>query len=192
MKRIQLTSHHHLSRHNNHNCKSYRSILLLLAFSFLLFFPLQAMADEERLVLDFGDSHVRSSRGYASTLYLKKALSEQYPWINVSDYRLRKVVVVAKTKMGRGDVQLRVGPELTGHYRVAGSPRNFHDNDRRSFDRVRIHNPFKDSWGPWQLLLNGNFKVRKVVLVVEERRGRHYGRHYGSRSNQHFSFKMRW
>ena len=166
---------------------------LFMALFALFLFPLQAMArGGDRLVLDFDDSHIRSSRGYSSTLYLKRALKEQYPGINVSDYRLRKVVVVAKTKAGRGNVQLRVGPEMTARYRVAGNPHDFYSNHPRSFDRVRIHNPFVDSWGPWQLLLNGNFKVRKVVLVVEERHQRRHGRHYGWTPNQHFSFKMRW
>jgi hypothetical protein len=169
---------------------------LLAGLLLLLLFPLQAMAGTDRLVLDFGDGHFRSGRGYSSTLFLKKALLEQYPGINISDYRLRKVVVVAKSKIGRGDVQLRVGPEVTDRYRVAGDPRGFYSDHPRSFDRVRIHNPFADSWGPWQLLLNGNFKVRKVVLVVEQRHPRRHGHHHGHNydwgPNQHFSFKMRW
>lgn len=192
MKTKDITIEKRQCEKNNTKSKRHFSKALLLGLFLLLLFPLQAMAGKDRLVLDFADSHIRSSQGYASTLYLKKALLEQYPGINISDYRLRKVVVVAKTKVGKGVVQLRVGPEVTDHYRVAGSPGGFHSNHPRSFDRVGIHNPFDDSWGPWQLLLNGNFKVRKVVLVVEERHPRKHGRHYGWVPNQHFSFKMRW
>jgi hypothetical protein len=192
MKRNEITIKNGQSAKINTETKIQCSKIVLIGLFLLLLFPLQAMAGEDRLVLDFADSHICSTQGYASTLYLKKALLEQYPGINISDYRLREVVVVAKTKVGRGDVQLRVGPEVTGRYRVAGSPGGFHSNHPRSFDRVGIHNPFDDSWGPWQLLLNGNFKVRKVVLVVEERHPRRHGRHYGSAPNQHLSFKMRW
>lgn len=193
MKRNEIAIETTQNKKNNTKTELHYTKTLLVGIFLLLLFPLQAMAGgKDRLVLDFADSHIRGSRGYASTLYLKKALLEQYPGINISDYRLRKVVVVAKSKIGRGDVQLRVGPEVTGRYRVAGSPGGFYSNHPRSFDRVGIHNPFGDSWGPWQLLLNGNFKVRKVELVVEERHPRRHGRHYGSVPNQHFSFKMRW
>ena len=154
----------------------------------LLLFPMSSMAGTDRLVLDFGDSHLRSDNGYASTLFLKRALLEQYPGIEVSDYRLRRVVVVAKSKAGRGNVQLRVGPEVSGRYRVAGIPRDFRNGQRYTFDRIRIDNPFGDSWGPWQLHFHGNFKVRKVVLILEERPRRHYG----WVPYEQFHFKMRW
>lgn len=164
-----------------------RSMLIVLLL--LLLSPLQAAAgkgkvDRERFVLDFGDSHFRGN----PTLFLKRELLNQYPGINIGDYTLRRVVLVAKTKAGRGSAQLRVGPELSRHYRVDGAPRSFHSHHRDSFDRIRISNPFRDSWGPWQLFLQGNFKVRKVVLVLERR---HY-RHYGYVPYQGFHFKMRW
>ncbi len=184
------------------------TVLVLLALS--LFFPIGALADDdhrrkghkERFVLDFGDQQFSSYHGEPSTLYLKKALRRQYPYVNVSDYRLRKVVLVAKTYYGRGNAQLRVGPEMTDLYRVGGHPHQFDRKKRNSFDKVRIHNPFRDSWGPWQLYLRGNFKVRKVVLVVEKRHQSHYGwshndypeRHYYDwRSDDgRFYFNMRW
>lgn len=165
--------------------------VMLIVLVLLLFSPLQAAAgkgkaDRERFVLDFGDSHFRGN----PTLFLKRELLNQYPGINISDYRLRRVVLVAKTKKGQGSAQLRVGPELSPQYRVDGLPRAFHSHHPESFDRIRIRNPFRDSWGPWQLFLQGNFKVRKVVLVLERRHYAQYG--YGYSPYHHFQFKMRW
>ncbi len=192
MKRNHITIEK--SESGKNTAKSARRCVktILIGLFLICLLPLQAMAHTDKLVLDFGDGHFRSGGGYSSTLFLKKALLEQYPGINISDYRLQRVVVVAKSKLGRGNVQLRVGPEVTDGYRVAGDPRGFFSDHPRSFDRVRINNPFGDSWGPWQLLLNGNFKVRKVVLIVEERHPRKHGRHYGWGPDQHLSFKMRW
>lgn len=133
------------------------------------------MAEQEKFVLDFGNSYYHGVKGDGSTLYLKKALKRQYPGIDISDYRLDEIVLVAKTKFGKGNAQLRVGPGLTGLYRVAGRPRDFNSNGKHSFDRVRIDSPFHDSWGPWQLNLQGIFKVRKVVLLLEKRNSHHYG-----------------
>lgn len=166
---------------------------MLIMLLLLLLSPLQASAgkgraERERFVLDFGDSHFRGN----PTLFLKRELLNQYPRINIADYRLRRVVLVAKTKVGHGSAQLRVGPEVSPHYRVDGAPRDFHSYHPRSFDRVRIRNPFHDSWGPWQLFLKGNFKVRKIVLVVEKRYREHYGRSHGKFPHERFYFGMRW
>jgi len=142
---------------------------------FLFAFPMNVMAAKEKYVLDFGDQFMNGTRGDSATLYLKKALRNQYPGIDVTDFRLLKVVLLAKTKKGRGVAQLRVGPEVSEFYRVAGRPRGFRHNNRDSFDRISIENPYNNSRGPWQLNLQGKFKVRKVILIVEERKRRHYG-----------------
>ena len=121
--------------------------------------------------------------------------------MNIRDLHLRKVVLVGKTKGGRGHAQLRVGSHTTDMYRVQGHPRDFHYDDRSTFDKVRFYNPSYGSRGPWQLFLRGKFKVRKVVLIVEkERRYRDdRGYHdwpyssYSSRSHDgRFEFNMRW
>ncbi len=182
-------------------------ILAIVLLAFLL--PSTAMAGDhkhrgpkDRYVLDFGDTQFRGYRGEPAKLYLKKALRRQYPWVNVSDYRLRKVVLVAKTYHGRGKAQLRVGPEMSDMYRVGGHPNYYYKDRHNSFDKVRIHNPFHDSWGPWQLYLRGNFKVRKVVLVVERRGQHHYDYSHNDYPERHFYdwrsddgrfyFNMRW
>jgi len=133
------------------------------------------IAEQERYVLDFGNSYYHGVQGDGATLYLKKALKRQYPGIDISNYRLDEIVLVAKTRFGKGNAQLRVGPGLTGVYRVAGRPQDFNSNRKHSFDRVRIDSPFHDSWGPWQLNLRGIFKVQKVVLLLEKRQNHHYG-----------------
>ena len=149
------------------------SYCVILFFLFAL--PMNVMAAKERYVLDFGDRYMVGIRGDSATLYLKKALRNQYPGIDVTNFRLLKVVLLAKTKKGRGVAQLRVGPEVSEFYRVAGRSKGFRHNKLDSFDRVSIENPYNNSRGPWQLNLQGKFKVRKVVLVVEERKRSHYG-----------------
>lgn len=162
---------------------------LLLAIAFAVVLPAGAdagnrrmMADpprseveKEKFVLDFGDSYFRGMHGGGAVLHLKRALKQQYPWVDVSDYRLKKVVLVAKTKFGRGHAQLRVGPEFSDRYRIKGRPHSFNDNRKKTFDRVNIRSPYHDSWGPWRLQLHGIFKVKKVVLVAERRKHHHYG-----------------
>jgi len=162
---------------SRNNMKLLVSKSLLFAILMLFCIPAWAMASQERFVLDFNDSHIRSHKGEAATIFLKKSLKEQYPWVQISDLKLKKVVLVAKSKKGRGGAGLRVGKWATDMCEVGGSPRSFHDNDRGSFDRVKFWNPSHGSRGPWQIGLRGNFIVRKVVLIVDNHRKRdHYSR----------------
>jgi len=151
--------------------------VLCVALLILLTLPMSAMASRERYVIDFDDSHIRGYRGEKATIFLKKSLKAQYPWVRLADLELEKVVLVAKSKKGRGGAGLRVGRWTTDMYGVDGSPRQFHDNGRSTFDRVKFWNPSKNSNGPWQLEVKGNLIVRKVVLMVRDHgRREYYGR----------------
>lgn len=183
------------------------AITIMAMISVFLFFPASSMADrraegshrdphhgveKEKFVIDLGNTTFRGRDQNGSTLLLKRMLKEQHPWVAITDYRLKKVVVVAKTKYGRGKIQLRVGPEYSDRYRVSGRPQDFQSYHRHTYDRVHIHSPFHDSWGPWQLKLDGHFKVRKVVLVVEKRKPHHYGWHYDHKPRHHYKDNRFW
>lgn len=156
------------------NC-SPASVFFLAAVVFTILFAPgmadKAWAAKDRFVLDYNASQLRSHRGEPATLLLKKALREQYPWVTIDELELRRVVLIAKSRHGRGEAQLRVGHRATDRYRVTGGPERFR-NDRRSFDRVLFRNPSSDSNGPWQIDLFGDFVVNKVVLEVDHRQYR--------------------
>lgn len=158
------------------------SVPLLAALLMIFLIPFNAMASQERFVLDFNDSHIRGHKGEAATLFLKRSLKQQYPGAEISNMDLRKVVLVAKSKKGRGGAQLRVGDRATSMYEVYGHPGSFQNDRRSSFDRVRFQNPSNNSQGPWQIDLKGNFIVRKVVLEVENHSRPRHQRVWG-RSN---------
>jgi hypothetical protein len=149
--------------------KSHRTLSLLIAAAALLLLPIGSFAGTERYVLDFGDRHIKAQKQARPTMILlKQALNQQYPWVNTRNLRLKNVILVAKSKVGQGHAQLRVGNRITNFYRVAGFPKNFRRDHRRSFDRVRIDNPSRTSRGPWRINLVGNFKLRKIVLITED------------------------
>ncbi|MCA1747542.1 MAG: hypothetical protein LC655_07580 [Bacteroidales bacterium] len=141
------------------------SMVIVLFVFFLL--PLSAMAERQRIVLDFADA--KSRGGEQITIFLKKELVRQYPGINVSDLRLHKVILVTTSVKGRGLAQLRVGPNSSGVYQVGRHPGKGNGRYKHSFSPVILMNPFRQSWGPWQLLLDGDLKVRQVFLEVENR-----------------------
>lgn len=156
---------------------------LLTALCILLMTPVVTMAAHEKFVIDFQDSHIKGFRGDEATIFLKRSLKNQYPWVDIDRLDLKKVILVAKTRHGQGSASLRVGKWSTDMYRVEGSPRGFRDHDHRSFDKLRLSNPSHGSRGPWQIDLRGNFIVRKVILVVDSHRRKHHQPHhwYGHR-----------
>lgn len=155
------------------------SLMAIVMMAFLI--SGNAMAAREKYVLDYGDSNLRSHRGESATLFLKKTLKEQYPWVDSTDLELRRVVLVAKSRHGRGNAQLRVGNHLSEMYRVDGRSGRFRNDRRDSFDRIHISNPSRDSGGPWQIDLQGDFVVNKVVLEVDDQSRRHRNQSWGYR-----------
>lgn len=144
-------------------------LVLLPVFIFgALLLPSVALAGTERFILDYGDSQFRGHHD-GTKIYLKKSLKEHYPVVDVSNYRLRKVILDAWTNSGTGNVRLRIGPEMTSIYNVDRRNRDMARERGHSSSAVAIENPFYESWGPWQLLLHGDITLRQVILEVEKR-----------------------
>lgn len=153
------------------------AVAVCMVLLMVIVWPFSAQAARERFVLDFDDAHIRGHQGEPVTIFLRKAFHEQYPRVELRDMDLQKVVLVAKSKRGKGRAHLRVGEWRTDSYAVAGRPVDFRDGRKITFDRVRFHNPSHGSYGPWQIDLQGNFIVRKVVLELDNYRYHH--RYYG-------------
>ena len=143
-------------------------LVLLIVLVTICLQPMGAYAARTKYVLDFRDSHIRAHRGEVTTLLLKKTLKAQYPWVELGNVDLRKVVLIAKSKKGRGSARLRIGQRWTPKYQVEGDPRSFRRYQRYTFDRIHFRLPSANDRGPWQIDLQGNFIVRKVVIVVED------------------------
>lgn len=169
MRRTQKTDNSKSIMITAHKSQKIGRVLSILIFiSVLLLLPLGAIAGMEKFVLDFDDRYFDSQKREPTTLMLKRMLKRQYPWVNTRDLKLNNVILVAKSKIGRGQAQLRVGRRASEFFRVAGHPKSFKRDHRKSFDRVRLYNPSRSSRGPWQINLRGNFKVRKIVLITED------------------------
>lgn len=155
--------------------------------------PNFALAEREKIVLDFDDNHYRAGNGKKATLLLKHELRRQYPWLKVKNFELRKVVLVAKSKRGHGTAQLLVGNNASYPERINGFPDQFRDNRGYSFDRVPFRNPSRASDGRWQIVLQGNLVVRKVILVLDDHDYRFTNRMYSWDWHSHRGKRMhRW
>ncbi len=175
------TSGRHCKRNLDKSRKSIQIIMSFWAVCLLTVFllPAAASAAREKIILDFDDNYYHAGRGEKATLYLRREVKQQYPGFNLKSMNLEKVVLVAKSRMGYGRAQLRVGENVTREKRIDGNPDQYHDNRRFTFDRAVFHNPSRNSRGRWQIHMRGNFVVRRVILVVNDCNCRCDDRGYG-------------
>lgn len=146
-----------------------RFLSLLATLAVLITAPLTCAAQRHRLVIPFDNYRIQGDWGEPATLFLKRELRQRYPKIVVRDLDLRKVVLVARSRHGRGVARLRVGEHVTSPRRVARGGHRHNTSWKSDLYRVRFRNPSLDSRGAWQILLDGRFVINKVVMVVEDR-----------------------
>ena len=120
-------------------------------------------AQTRRLQIPMYGEHMRGQ----NTIFLKQQIKDLYPRINLRTSQLKKVILVAKSKHGNGTVALKVGHNTGRDFVVDGAAYDFHYPG--NFSRVPIRNHF-GSRGVWQLKLQGNFKIKKVVVVLDTQR----------------------
>lgn len=117
----------------------------------------------ERLVLHFGNEIYQGSN---NVLHLRAELMRQFPRIRTEDYALDSVKLYAKSQFGRGEADLLINQRSQGRIGIGGDPRNFYIDDVYTFDQVDLFNYDQNSFGAWQILLNGNIKVNSAVLSL--------------------------
>ncbi len=169
------------SWNNRSRNRLYRPMFLSLVLAMLLI-PATAFS-ATRLVIDFDQMHVR---GRNMILPLKRHIREHFPEIDLHDYKLVKVKLVAKSRKGHGQSRLIVGSWDSSAQRIGGKPRKFHRNNRRTYKKMTFENNAGTSRGRWQLRLDGNIKINRVVVKLRKKR-RHFRRghhhHNWSQSN---------
>jgi len=100
------------------------------------------------------------------TVFIKRRLREEYG-VNLKRFRIKAVVLVAKSRHGRGKSYLTVGDASSFEKIIDGRPYEF--RGRGGYNRVRFRNPKRNSRGPWQLHLRGQIKIKKVIVKLERK-----------------------
>jgi len=122
---------------------------------------------EKKFVLKFQGQRFQQQ----SKLFLKQELQRQHG-INVQNFKLKKVRLVAKSKNGNGRAKLVVGQDQTQMKYINGHPQDFRYNAPETWDRINFRNPSYNSRGNWQIHMRGKIKVKRVVVWLERKRRR--------------------
>ena len=116
----------------------------------------------DRIVLNYYDQAFRGQ----NTLYIKQKIRQQYPRLSPRHLQIERVVLVAKSRHGRGQASALIGGRESRSENVFGNPQDFHHDVPYTFSRIPFHNYSYNAQGPLQIYLRGNIKVRKVVAMA--------------------------
>ncbi|MCJ8276924.1 MAG: hypothetical protein HRT44_10955 [Bdellovibrionales bacterium] len=127
-----------------------------------------AMAGEF-YVIEMDNVLLKSNQG-DDTIKLKQELRSQYSGLKLKKSDLLSVVLVAKSRAGKGKVRLAVGGVESAAQTVLGSQQQWNSKKQKSFDRILLENDTNSSQGAWQLRLRGNFKVHQIVVEIAKKK----------------------
>lgn len=123
-----------------------------------------AQNNNRRIVIDMNHAHYR---GQGQKIFLKRMIQQKHPRIRLQNFNLQRVRLRAKSKHGRGTAVLLVGQRSQDRANIPGRPRNF----RRpgNYHPVVLQSFGNRDRGAWQVELNGNIKVNRVVVVLKRK-----------------------
>lgn len=116
----------------------------------------------ERLVIDLFD---RVFRGQNQRIFLRQELQRNYPRLDLERYDLIRVRLEAKSQAGHGQASLEVGHREKDRRGIPGNPGDFHRPGGHY--PIILENYDDQDRGAWQIRLDGNIKVDRVVVVLE-------------------------
>lgn len=162
LKKKQQIDYENQSKEREMKISSMKSFIVIAA---TLFASSSFANQNRRVVLEMGQGgeHYRGQQ----TLPLKGMIKAQHPNIRLDRFDLLKVRVVGKSKRGNGTATLTVGQRASHPVYLNGNRDDFHVNAPYTWDRHVIHNPKNNSNGPWQIQLQGNIKIKRIVAVLD-------------------------
>lgn len=128
----------------------------------------QGYANHQGLTLDLRGQEYQGM----SLIELKREIHQAYGPIDLRSATLNSVTLIAKSRAGRGQATLLVGPSQSYPANVPGRPYDFHSERPASYKRVMLNNTSYNSAGKWMVQLQGNIKVDKVILNISGLNGR--------------------
>lgn len=126
----------------------------------------------QEVQLQFGDQQFRGS---LNLIDLKRAIRDQRPGLNLHRAQLLSVKVIAKSRAGQAQASLLINGQNRMSQTVPGNRRDWELPYRQTFHHLTLvpvainHRPVTQ--GDWAIQFNGNVKLRRIVVTLEDRPG---------------------
>lgn len=130
--------------------------------TFLLLFSIVASAQDSFLELAVHQEF----RG-ESQINLNRLLDEQVG--RSDDLTIKGIILEAKSRQGQAEAAFSFRGSLQATQNIPGNPRQYESFDPRSFSQLNLSMPrVSTRLGSIDIMLRGNVKVARVILVLEE------------------------
>ncbi len=141
---------------------------LMLTTSLLLTFALGATTQASQKSFKLRWFQTLTTQGF-DEIDLKRELRMQGHFIS-EDAQLDQVIVVGKSRVGRGIAALQIGWNEVDSVRLGNPYNDFFSNQSYTFDRQVLRNfgnQQSQSWDNWTITLRGNIKILELDVVVK-------------------------
>jgi len=115
----------------------------------------------KRFALDLRGQEFNSGQR-EDTVALKALIQRQYGNVDLRGLDLTRVTVMAKSQMGRARMSLLVGNQFSQPQLIRGNPRDYFLPGR--FSTHIFASPGRDPAGVWQLKIQGNVKIDRILV----------------------------
>jgi len=141
-----------------------KNILLITLFSLGLMGMATAspinINNNVNLTIDLNDQEYTPGQ----RIYLKREIRRENPNLNLNLFQIVNVNMMAKSRSGRGMVELRINNRRQDNRQVNGNPVDYNDWSSYTYDKdILLINRSQES-GPWQIIMNGMIKVRNINI----------------------------
>ncbi len=117
----------------------------------------------QRFALDLNGQEFNSGQR-EDTIALKQLIQRRYGNVDLRGLDVTRVSVMAKSRAGQAQMKLLVGQRQSPAQRIAGNQRDYMLPGR--FHNYIFQSPGRDSGGVWQLKIQGNVKVDRIMVEV--------------------------
>jgi hypothetical protein len=140
-----------------------KNVLGTVLLSSVLLTP-SALAVTQKFNFDLNATHMKGQE----TLHLKRMVSKKYGRQSLQGFKLKKVMISAKSKKGQADANLQVGYKESYPKTIEGTPQSF-DSNHSGFHSLSFvaPNSRQGQSGPWKLHIKGNVKVDSVNMAAK-------------------------
>ncbi len=126
-------------------------------------FTAKAAPETKRIVLEFNNEQFKQE----SVIHLKQEVKKLHPNLDFSQWDLKRVVLLSKSKKGNAEAFLKIGQYESAVESIPGNQFDFDSNG--DYHPVVFQSFSENDNGVWQIHMKGNIKVKRVNLVAEKK-----------------------
>tara|TARA_Y100000780_G_scaffold231096_1_gene255053 strand:- start:28151 stop:28825 length:675 start_codon:yes stop_codon:yes gene_type:complete len=129
----------------------------------LMTLSISAAPQKKSVVLQFDHQQFKKQ----SVIKLKQEVKKVHPKMDLTKWNLKKVVLRAKSKRGKAEAFLKIGPSVSAVEAIEGNQFDFQSN--RAYHPITFQTFGDNDKGVWQIHMKGNIKVKQAKLVLQKK-----------------------